>query len=177
MELLIPAILILAGVILIGIEIYLVPGVNIVGIIGALLLLGAAVYSFSVFGLVGGLSTLAFSTMIGGGLGYLGWKSGVLDKFILSEDLDDNPNTLKQLSQNRSKYLGKHGEAITPLRPTGVVEIDGDRVEVHTEGGFISAGSKVKVVAMDRRRWFVRLADDNEPSLANSNDNSELPIQ
>jgi len=61
LDLFIPAILILAGVILIGIEIYLVPGVNIVGILGALLLLGAVVYSFSIFGLVGGLSTLAFS--------------------------------------------------------------------------------------------------------------------
>lgn len=176
MELLIPAILILAGVLLIGIEIYLVPGVNIVGILGALLLLGAVVYSFSIFGLVGGLSTLAFSTILGGGLGYLGWKSGVLEKFILSEDLDDTPNTLNQLSQNRSKYLGKHGKAVTPLRPTGVVQIGNDRVEVHTEGGFISAGSKVKVVAMDRRRWFVRLAEDEDSSLANSEDNAELPV-
>ncbi len=162
MEILLPAFLILAGLILIGLEIYVVPGVNVVGILGTLLLLGAAVYSFSVFGFIGGISTLAIATMVGGGLGYLGWKSGALNKLILSEKLDDREESMNKLSENRSRYLGKEGFAISPLRPTGVAEIEGDRVEVHTEGGFISAGSKVKVVAMDRRRWFVRLADEEK---------------
>jgi len=161
LEILLPAILILAGLLLIAVEVYLVPGVNVVGILGTLLLLGAAVYSFSVFGLIGGLSTLAFSTVVGGGIGYLAWKSGAFNRFVLSANLDDRSESLNQLSEDRSKYLGKEGVAITPLRPTGVAEIEGDRVEVHTEGGFISAGSKVKVVAMDRRRWFVRLAGES----------------
>jgi membrane-bound serine protease (ClpP class) len=46
------------------------------------------------------------------------------------------------------------------------VEIESNRIEVVTEGSFIAAGSWVRVVAMDRRRFFVRLADDVEEESA-----------
>ncbi len=62
--------------------------------------------------------------------------------------------------EQRKHYLGKSGIALTPLRPSGVVEIDGTRLEVATEGEFIAAGSRVRIVAMDRRRYFVRLATE-----------------
>ena len=45
-----------------------------------------------------------------------------------------------------------------------VVEIDGERIEVVTEGEYIAAGSNVRVVAMDRRRYFARLDALPEPS-------------
>ncbi len=60
---------------------------------------------------------------------------------------------------NRGSYLGKTGDALTPLRPAGVAMVDGDRIDVATEGEFIAAGSKVRVVAKDSRRYFVRLAE------------------
>jgi membrane-bound ClpP family serine protease len=66
----------------------------------------------------------------------------------------------------RSRYLGRDGVAVTALRPGGVCEIDGERVEVQTEGDFIASGSRVRVVAMDRRRFFVRLAEDEAPKTA-----------
>ena len=74
--------------------------------------------------------------------------------------LKPDENLLERESEQRAKYLGKRGVAVTPLRPTGVAEIQGDRIEVVTEGDFISAGSEIKVVAMDRRKYFVRLITD-----------------
>jgi membrane-bound serine protease (ClpP class) len=70
--------------------------------------------------------------------------------------------TVARESEQRARYLGKTGVALSPLRPTGIVEIDGERVEVATEGDFIAAGSRIKVVAMDRRRYFVRLDESQE---------------
>ncbi len=159
MDLLIPIALIAAGVGLIFVEVYLVPGFNVVGIIGLLLILFAIGFAFTEHGMLGG--TLAF---VGAGVAtsfafYWMWKSGAWDRFILATSLRRDDQLVARESEDRSRILGHTGVAVTPLRPTGIVEIDGRRVEVRTEGEFIAAGSKVRVVAMDRRQYFVRLAN------------------
>ena len=58
---------------------------------------------------------------------------------------------------DNSSYLGKEGVALTPLRPAGTIDIDGDRVDVVTEGDFLATGTKVKVIGLDGTRIVVRL--------------------
>ncbi len=114
-------------------------------------------YGFSETGLVGGtLFMVGAIAAVGGTFMWL-WKSGAWDRFILATNLRRDDNLIARESEDRARYLGEAGIAITPLRPTGIVEIEGRRIEVMTEGEFIAAGSDVRVVAMDRRRYFVRL--------------------
>ena len=98
----------------------------------------------------------------GVGLFYWLWKSGAWNKFILATSLRHDDELVAREHEHRARYLGKTGIALTPLRPTGVIEVGGERIEVVTEGEFIAAGSNVRVVAMDRRRYFARL--DAKPS-------------
>ncbi|MDA1029074.1 MAG: hypothetical protein O3B41_08495 [Bacteroidetes bacterium] len=162
MELLLPIALILVGVSLIVAEVYLIPGLNIVGILGALMVLFAVGIAFVQFGLMGGVFTLLGAVGASGGAFWWLWSNGAWDRFILVASLKPDERLLARESDQRSSYLGKKGTAITPLRPTGIAEIDGERIEVVTEGDFISAGSDIKVVAMDRRRHFVRLVTDTK---------------
>ena len=159
MELFLPIGLILVGLALIAVEVYLVPGFNVVGVFGFVVILFAIGFAFSETGLVGGIYALIGTVVVGGGLFYLMWTSGAWDRFVLATNLRSDEDSVVRESEHRAKYLGKSGVAMTPLRPTGVAEIDGERIEVVTEGEFIASGSKVRVVAMDRRRFFVRLAD------------------
>jgi len=53
-------------------------------------------------------------------------------------------------------YAGREGVTLTPLRPAGSVEIDGERLDVVTEGGFVPAGARVTVVKVDSGRIIVR---------------------
>src|SRR5690606_22059127 len=106
----------------------------------------------------GGIMLLAGTLVVGGGMFYYLWTSGAWDRFVLATSLRRDDAAEQREAEDRSRFLGKVGRAMTPLRPTGVVEIDGERLEVVTEGEFIAAGSAVKIVAMDRRRYFVRLA-------------------
>lgn len=159
LELLIPIALILIGLGLIAIEIYLVPGFNVIGIFGAVVILFAIGFAFSESGVQGGVAALVGTAVVGGGLFYWMWNSGAWDRFVLASNLRNDEAVMARESEHRAKYLGKSGTAVTPLRPTGVAEIEGERIEVVTEGEFIASGSKVRVVAMDRRRFFVRLAD------------------
>lgn len=141
------------------VEVYLIPGFNVVGVFGFVVILFAIGYAFSETGLLGGTYTLLGTLVVGGGAFYLMWTSGAWDRFILATSIRSNEDSVARDSEHRAKYLGKSGVAMTPLRPTGVAEIDGERIEVVTEGEFIASGSRVRVVAMDRRRFFVRLAD------------------
>lgn len=159
MELLITIALILVGVLLIVAEVYLVPGFNVVGIIGMLMLVFAVGFAFAESGVLMGISTLVASVTITGGIFFWMWQSGAWDRFVLSSNLRRDERLVARESEQRARYLGKTGTAMTPLRPTGVAEFDGERIEVVTEGEFIAAGSGVRVVAMDRRRYFVRLAE------------------
>ena len=91
------------------------------------------------------------------------WRSGAWEEFILSTSMASGRQLTGSSADNRARYLGKAGSALTPLRPSGVAEIDGERVEVQTEGGFIAADSRIRVVAIDRKHIFVRL-DTAAPS-------------
>lgn len=159
MELFIPIALILTGLALIAVEVYLVPGFNVVGVFGFVVILFAIGYAFSESGWMGGLYASVGTIVVGGGLFYMMWTSGAWDRFVLATSIRSSDESIERESEHRAKYLGRAGVAMTPLRPTGVAEIDGERIEVVTEGEFIASGSRVRVVAMDRRRFFVRLAD------------------
>lgn len=161
MEILIPIALILLGVGLILVEVYLVPGFNVVGIIGLLVMVFGVGYGYTETGLVGGTIFLV-GAVAAVSLAFLWlWRSGAWDRFVLATNLKRDDNLIARESEDRARYLGEAGTAITPLRPTGIVEIEGRRIEVMTEGEFIAAGSAVRVVAMDRRRYFVRLDSEN----------------
>ena len=52
--------------------------------------------------------------------------------------------------------VGKTGMAVTALRPAGIVEIEGERLNVSTYGNFIDAGKEVTVAAVEGLNVFVK---------------------
>jgi membrane-bound serine protease (ClpP class) len=55
-------------------------------------------------------------------------------------------------------WVGKRGTTVSPLRPAGIAEFDGDRVDVVSEGVFIDAGQSIDVLRVDGNRIVVRRA-------------------
>ena len=168
MEFIIPIALILVGLGFILLEVYLVPGFNVVGILGLLVIVFGVGYAYTELGTVGGaLFTVGAIGLVVGTFFTL-WRSGAWDRFILATSLRRDDTLIARESEDRARFLGHVGTAITPLRPTGIVEIEEDRIEVMTEGEFIAAGSKVRVVAINRRRYFVRLASKSDSETSSS---------
>jgi len=58
-----------------------------------------------------------------------------------------------------SEYTGQDGIALTPLRPSGAAEVGGERLDVVSEGGFIPAGAKIRVVRVEGIRIIVRAGE------------------
>ena len=54
------------------------------------------------------------------------------------------------------RWLGKRGRASSSLRPAGIAEIEGERVDVVSEGELIDAGQFVEVTRVDGNRIVVR---------------------
>ena len=163
MELLVPIALILVGLALVLVEVTLVPGLNVVGVVGVLGAAAGVVLAFVEFGPTGGLGTLAATVLAAGGLAYVLRESGAWDRFVLLDSLRRDADADAAESESRARLLGRAGTAVTPLRPAGVAEIDGVRVEVETEGAFVASGSRVRVAALDRRRVIVRLDEAHGP--------------
>ena len=160
MELFVPIALILVGLALVAVEVAVVPGFNVLGVVGVLGAAVGVVVAFVEYGVAGGLGTLAATVLTAGGMAYLLVESGAWDRFILSDSLRRDADADAEEHAGRSRMLGHTGTAVTPLRPGGVAEVDGTRLDVETEGAFVAAGSRVRVVALDRRRYIVRVVDE-----------------
>ena len=57
---------------------------------------------------------------------------------------------------DKSVYLGKTGKTITELRPAGAAELDGERLDVVSQGGFVEAGVDVEVIEVSGNRIVVK---------------------
>lgn len=157
MDIAILVLLILIGLGLIAAEVYVIPGLNVVGILGILVLVFAIGFAFTSNGIVGGFFALAGTLVLGGVMAFAMWRSGSWEEFVLATSILPGRELPDKVQENRGRFIGKAGQALTPLRPSGVAEIDGERVEVQTEGEFIAAESRIRVVAIDSRHVFVRL--------------------
>ncbi len=155
--------LFLAGLILIIIEVFFIPGFGVTGIGG----LGAIFVSLFLFipdqttalriivaVLILSTAGIAILLKIFGGSNL--WKRISLDK---SETVEEG-----YISRAEDEDLsGKEGRTITPLRPSGVAEIEGRRVDVVSQGDFIDKGEQIRVLSSKGSRVVVvKIKNDKE---------------
>ncbi len=58
--------------------------------------------------------------------------------------------------QSFANLLDKQGIALSQLRPAGTADFSGERLDVVTEGAFVTSGSRIKVIAVEGTRVIVR---------------------
>ena len=58
-------------------------------------------------------------------------------------------------NQRLQGYLGREGVAATDLRPSGAVDIEYDRIDAVSDGDFVEAGTKIRVVYVEGNRLVV----------------------
>ncbi|MCH5287582.1 MAG: hypothetical protein J1E43_09175 [Christensenellaceae bacterium] len=59
-------------------------------------------------------------------------------------------------AEDMEVFLGREGQTTTVLRPTGIAEFDGVRLNVVSEGEFIQSGTAVRIVRIEGSRILVR---------------------
>ena len=59
------------------------------------------------------------------------------------------------------EMIGAAGVVITPLRPVGMCDFSGRRVECVAEGGFVDKGKKIKVLHVEGTQLTVRVIEES----------------
>ncbi len=164
--------LFLFGVILLLVEAF-APGFGVFGLGGLVAVSASIILSAATAAM--GLRMLLISFLVSGLAGYAAFKyfqrRGTLRRFILfdSATRELGYSSFKDLSTLKDKI----GRTVTPLRPSGIVEIEDSRYDTVSEGSFIDADSAVRVVKVEGMRVVVRpLSEENREE--NTSDNSAL---
>jgi membrane-bound ClpP family serine protease len=152
-DMLSPLGLIALGFLLVGLEVAIIPGFGVPGILGVLSLGGGCVLLWQVGGpLLGAVGTFA---TLGITVGAVVWfaRSRTGRSLVLADEVGGRGAPEAALDAQR----GKSGQAISALRPSGVVELAGERYDaVVRDGGFIAAGASVDVVGHEHGQLIVR---------------------
>jgi membrane-bound serine protease (ClpP class) len=108
---------------------------------------------------IGALGRVAISVLlaIGGGLVLMRALPHLPygRRFVLNENMNGDLGYATAPASDRS-WLGRTGTAVSPLRPAGIAEIAGTRLDVVSDGGFIEALADIEVTRVDGNRIVVR---------------------
>ena len=146
--------LILIGFMLILIEIFLIPGITLAGIGGGLAILGGVFYAYRYLGLTEAAWCLGASLVLGAVLLRFVIKTGSWRRMVLHTK-ESGDEGFRSTRFELEALVGKEGVAVTPLRPSGTATIEGERINVVTEGSFVERNSKIVVVEVEGNRVVV----------------------
>jgi membrane-bound serine protease (ClpP class) len=160
-----------AGIILLLLEVLVIPGFGVAGLLGIVAIVASLVLS-----LVGPGFTTAVVLSAAGRV-VLSLAIALVASLVLLRFLPRLPFgrrlTLRRglaaadgyasAPESDAQWLGKTGRASSPLRPAGIANIDGRRVDVVSDGEHVDAGQLIKVTQVDGNRVVVRRISDNNP--------------
>jgi membrane-bound serine protease (ClpP class) len=156
--------LVAAGVLLLGLEAFVIPGFGVAGVAGigalvaglAMTLVGAGATAVIILGALGRVA-ISLLVALGAGVALL----SVLPRLpygrrlVLNTEMRSDEGYASSGDTDRLQ-LGQTGITLSPLRPAGVADIKGRRVDVVSEGGYVEAGAEITVTRVDGNRIVVR---------------------
>lgn len=147
--------LFLLGVGLIIAEFFLAGGIagifGVLAIIGSILLAGTNLAYMAISVLIAIAVASIGAVVI---MKFFGKKLHLLNKIILMDTMDTESGYVS--NENRTDLLHKVAKTLTPLRPSGVADLDGERIDVVSEGRYIDRDKDVEIVAVEGFRIVVR---------------------
>ncbi len=64
-------------------------------------------------------------------------------------------------TEQLKEMLGAEGKVVSPLRPVGMCDIAGQRIECVAESGYVEKDKKVKVIHVEGTQLTVRVVDES----------------
>jgi membrane-bound serine protease (ClpP class) len=156
--------LVAVGVLLLALEVFVIPGVTLAGIAGVvalvaglgLTLVGAGATMSVIITALGQVAISILLAMAGAfafvrALPSLPFGS----RLVLQTDMTADGGYVSSPDSDR-RWLGRTGTAISSLRPAGIAEFEGARIDVVSDGGYLDVGSTIEVIRVDGNRIVVR---------------------
>jgi membrane-bound serine protease (ClpP class) len=156
--------LIVIGIVLIVLEIFVIPGFTAAGVTGvvallaglSLSLIGSGAEFAQLIEAIGQVTlSLVFSVVVAAGVFRLLPHTPIGRRLVLSTGMTAEEGYVSAPASDHS-WLGRQGTAIGPLRPAGIAEVEGHRLDVVSDGNYIPAGLPVEVIRVDGNRIVVK---------------------
>jgi membrane-bound serine protease (ClpP class) len=152
------------GVILVAIEVFVLPGFTVAGLAGIVALVGGLGMTLVGAGattnaIIVALGRVAVAILLAAGAAFALLR--LLPRVPFGRRLVLETGMQRGLGyasspESDQQWLGRTGIALSPLRPAGIAEIDGARLDVVSDGAFIDAGTPILVTRVDGNRIVVR---------------------
>ena len=84
------------------------------------------------------------------------FTSGRLSKSALVHSETESNEDGYRSTQDLAVFMDKEGVASTVLRPAGIADFEGVRLNVSSEGDYIPAGTKVRIIKIEGARILVK---------------------
>ena len=138
---------------------FLIPSAGLLALLSIGLFVASFIYLFSTAQNDIGYLFIAADIVLIPVLIALGMKLLAKSRITLRKTLSTKDGYSSQ-SPILQSFVGKSGKALTNLRPAGRALVSGKRLDVVSDGNFISKNDEVVVVQVDGNRVVVRKADD-----------------
>lgn len=147
--------LIIVGLILMTLEVVVIPGFGVAGIVSLVCFAAGAVLSFNEYGTLGGIGVVAGTLVAGTVLVVVLMRSKAAKNMELkaSEGKAAVPDDL-------DVWVGQKGVAASMLRPSGTGQFGREKLTVLSEGLFVKKGTPIKVVRVEAGKLVVEPLDE-----------------
>ncbi len=144
--------LIVVGIIFLLLEILVVPGATVVGILGVALVVAGNVVSFNHYGTETGVITILMTLVVSLVAIGLALRSRTWKRAMHSSALEGRVNVVEADKVNK----GDEGLAITRLNPMGKALIKEEYYEVTSKDNLISENTEITVVKVEGNKIIVK---------------------
>lgn len=145
--------IILIGLLLIFLEIFLIPGTTLFGVVGGIALLIGVVMVYSYYGSKWGNITLLASSLSVAISVVLGFKVIQSNKLAMKAEIDGRVNELENAEELQ---IGARGITVTELRPTGKAVFAHKKLEVSSTGDYIHRETEVEIIQISGNKIIVQ---------------------
>lgn len=146
------AILIVVGFLFLLLEILVLPGTNVAGVIGFVLIAIGVWQAYAIYGSLAGSLTLVGSIVFSVVALYYSLKSGTWKRASLKRNIEGKVNLV---DPNKLK-VGDQGKTVSRLAPMGKAIINNEYFEVKTFGAYVDEGTEVEVISIDFNKITVK---------------------
>lgn len=145
--------LVMAGLLLLVIEVVVIPGFGVIGVLGGLAILGSGYVALTELGAAYAGLALGAGVLGAGALLWLLPRTGAGKAMVLETQ------TLGSAADpGLAALIGCKGMTLTPLRPSGTADIEGRTVDVISDGQYIEPNTPIRVVHVEGSRVVVEPA-------------------
>lgn len=139
------------GIVFIFLEVFVIPGTTVFGIMGGIGVVLAVIFSYTMLGTNYGHLSIVIGFSVFMLFFFFGRRLMDKDQLALHKELTGKVNEFEA-----NVEVGDEGVTFTDVKPNGKAYINDEKVEVYSSGNYIDKDQKIKVIKINQNKIIVK---------------------